>query len=105
MSPAAAPLRVADVTFPPRVKVNSWILALRAKIGVVLKLTVVAVTLALPPAVGVPQFALPLVEIPVANCPPAHCVGLDASDVAVPALPVVFWFSVGTSAGWMAEST
>lgn len=52
-----------------------------------------------PAPAGVPQRALPFTAIPVANCPVEQAVGVVARLVAVAALPVVDWLSVGTIAG------
>jgi hypothetical protein len=41
------------------------------------------------------QLAVPAAVTPVAYCPLVHCAGVDAKAVAVAALPLVLWFSVG----------
>ena len=47
--------------------------------------------------------ALPFAKIPVGASPVEQRVGVEARAEAVPALPVVLWFSVGTSAATMAR--
>src|SRR6185312_3588489 len=65
--------------------------------------TETAVTVPVPVGVKHPT-AFPFAPTPVAATPAPQFVGVDASAVAVAALPVVLWFSAGMSAATIERS-
>lgn len=82
-------------------------LIVKVCVGVVVALATAVVKKFAPPATKLPELnevtvaaaaqpvELPLARMPCANCPAGQGMGNDANCVAVDALPVVFWFSVG----------